>query len=49
MYNPATITGDVDASGKTEVAALRILKKRPNWFSLPESEKRKLIDMEYDL
>ncbi len=46
MYNPATITGDVAASGKTEAAALRILKKRPNWSSLPESEKRKLIDME---
>ncbi|ATO48627.1 DEAD/DEAH box helicase [Brevibacillus laterosporus] len=45
-YQPAVIHGDVDANGKTENSAVRILKKkyRQEWYDMPEEQKRKLLD-----
>lgn len=45
-HKPAVIHGDVDANGKTENSAVRLLKKKygQKWYDMPEEERRKLLD-----
>lgn len=44
QFNPAVVTGDVDATGKSESSVIKQLKKEfKNWDSIPLEERRKLI------
>lgn len=48
QYNPAVITGEIDANGRTKESATRVLKRDygERWSSLPPSKKEKLIQDE---